>query len=86
MGLRNDGFCSLLKTCLRDSMPHTRTCPGLIFSRIMPITTHRIPGRFPLTTTAFKLTNLEFHPVHFNAIHFLEFNIDDLSGRHLCSS
>ncbi|KAJ6516250.1 nucleoside transporter-domain-containing protein [Mycena sanguinolenta] len=40
---------------------------------------------YPAITTSIQTTNPDTHPLLFSAIHFLMFNIGDLTGRYLCS-
>ena len=40
---------------------------------------------FPPITSSIQPTNPSFHPLLFNAAHFLVFNCGDLGGRYLCA-
>ncbi|KAF7355013.1 Nucleoside transporter [Mycena sanguinolenta] len=40
---------------------------------------------YPAITTSIQPTNPNTHPLLFSAVHFLMFNIGDLTGRYLCS-
>ncbi|KAJ6510187.1 nucleoside transporter-domain-containing protein [Mycena vitilis] len=40
---------------------------------------------FPAITTSIMPTNPDTHPLLFSAVHFLVFNIGDLTGRYICS-